>query len=1067
MKRSQANALVQELFTQPFDKQRFTVFIGNVLNRLDEAKAGSWAGSYVKAAYRDHVSHYERLGSYTTPEKETVDALIVHLTKASKLERARTAMRDFVADFLETRGDKDAALVAFVSPSETTWRFSYVRMEYATVTTDSGKVAAEKRLTPARRFSYIVGAGEACHTAQARFLGLLEDTTNDPTLDDLQDAFSVEAVTKEFFTQYAALFERIHAALDGLVQRDKKIAHEFTTHNIQTVDFAKKLLGQIVFLYFLQKKGWLGVPRDGAWGSGPSNFLRRLADGDYGRFDNLYNDALEPLFYDTLATDRGADAWSARLNCRMPFLNGGLFEPLGGHDWRATDIVLPNDLFFNDQVVEEGVTGTGVLDVFDRYNFTVNEAEPLEKDVAIDPEMLGKVFENLIEENRRKGLGAYYTPREIVHYMCQESLINYLDTAVNVRHGAPAQAKPQATELFGQRRTTEPAEAAAPYRELVPRADIETLVRSGEQISRYDAAQLKTPYPITMPAGVKGHARLLDDSLAEITVCDPAVGSGAFPVGMMTEIVRARVALTPYLPADPERTVYHFKRHAIQSCLYGVDIDAGAVEIAKLRLWLSLVVDEEDVTHIKPLPNLDYKIVAGNSLLGFPYKTVRLVDVERLKQQLFDETDAARKAALKAQVDRLLADCFAASKRTFGYEVSFDFEIVFSEVFARCGGFDVVIANPPYGFRNVLSPVEKAYFRKQRGLSFPSGDVAELFIVVALRDLVRQRGTLTFIIPKKSLYGESWRNVREVWLANSLSFLMDASQAFEHVLLEQVAFSLNKCRSSAQQRITVGALNSEAARVDVFGPFPLGDIFVQASHNAQIYRGLYPKLLLDKINAHALDVNASALHAEIGISNITHDLTFEPAGNHPCVKGIDIVRWGLKPKLRYVDGAVARRWAGTYPRSKLIAQEIVAHVQNPTPHILVAMFLDDEGRLLNDTCVHIDIRDRRLDPRFVMAFFHSTFANWYAYNFVYNRAIRTMHFIDYYVSQIPLPQIAVAEPAVQLPIVSLVDQIIVTTRNDPTWNTAPLEREIDQLVYKFYDLTPDEIAIIEAATGEK
>ena len=179
-------------------------------------------------------------------------------------------------------------------------------------------------------------------------------------------------------------------------------------------------MGQIVFLYFLQKKGWLGVAKGQDWGTGPHDFLRRLANGDYGKYDNFFNDVLEPLFYDTLATDRGHEAWCNRFQCRIPFLNGGLFEPLGDYDWRKIDIALPNKLFTNSAVFEEGITGTGVLDVFDRYNFTVNEAEPLEKEVAIDPEMLGKVFENLIEDNRRKGLGAYYTPRDIVHYMCQE-----------------------------------------------------------------------------------------------------------------------------------------------------------------------------------------------------------------------------------------------------------------------------------------------------------------------------------------------------------------------------------------------------------------------------------------------------------------------------------------------------------------------------------------------------------------------------------------------------------------------------------------------------------------------
>src|SRR5213594_3984438 len=431
MNKEQARNLIRQTLTESFDRTQFRKFMLELLNEFDESKAFTSNKTYIKDAFKNHVEHFERLGTYTSPDQEKLDVLVVHLTKQSKLERARTAIRNFVADHLKQRDGKDAALVAFVSPTEKQWRFSYVKMEYAAVEIGAGKIAVEERLTPARRFSYIVGEGESCHTAQTRFLGLLQDTENNPTLAQIEDAFSVEAVTKEFFNKYAELFGEIHKALDKLAAKDKTIGHEFKAKNVSTVDFAKKLMGQIVFLYFLQKKGWLGVAKGQDWGTGPHDFLRRLARGDYGAYENFFNDILEPLFYDTLATDRGHEAWCNRFNCRIPFLNGGLFEPLADYDWRKTDIILPNKLFTNKERNDAGDIGTGVLDVFDRYNFTVNEAEPLEKEVAIDPEMLGKVFENLIEENRRKGLGSYYTPREIVHYMCQESLINYLDTAIN------------------------------------------------------------------------------------------------------------------------------------------------------------------------------------------------------------------------------------------------------------------------------------------------------------------------------------------------------------------------------------------------------------------------------------------------------------------------------------------------------------------------------------------------------------------------------------------------------------------------------------------------------------
>jgi hypothetical protein len=393
MNKEQARNLVHQTLTECFDKTRFRNFVLELLNKFDESKAITSNKTYIKDAFKNHVDRFERLGTYRSPDDEKLDVLIVYLTKQSKLQRARTAIRNFVADHLKQRDGKDGALVAFVSPTEKQWRFSYVKMEYAAVEKDSGKVGVETKITPARRFSYIVGEGESCHTAQTRFLDLLQDTDKDPSLAQIEEAFSVEAVTKEFFKKYADLFGEIQRALDKLAKKDPTIAKEFEKKNVRTADFAKKLMGQIVFLYFIQKKGWLGVEKGKDWGTGPHDFLRRLTRGEYGEYENFFNDVLEPLFYDTLATDRGHDAWCKRFNCRIPFLNGGLFEPLADYNWRKTDITLPNRLFSNNEQFDDFSTGTGLLDMFDRYNFTVNEAEPLEKEVAIDPEMLGKVFE--------------------------------------------------------------------------------------------------------------------------------------------------------------------------------------------------------------------------------------------------------------------------------------------------------------------------------------------------------------------------------------------------------------------------------------------------------------------------------------------------------------------------------------------------------------------------------------------------------------------------------------------------------------------------------------------------
>ena len=169
------------------------------------------------------------------------------------------------------------------------------------------KIKVKQELTPARRFSFLVGENESSHTAQSCLAPILQDDARDPTFKDLEDAFSIEKVTKEFFGQYRNLFNDVKDALDEIVEKDSKIK---------------------------------------------------------------------------------------QIKCRIPFLNGGLFDPINDYDWVNTDILLPDALFSNDIRTKEGDTGTGILNVFDRYNFTVKEDEPLEKEVAIDPEMLGKVFES-------------------------------------------------------------------------------------------------------------------------------------------------------------------------------------------------------------------------------------------------------------------------------------------------------------------------------------------------------------------------------------------------------------------------------------------------------------------------------------------------------------------------------------------------------------------------------------------------------------------------------------------------------------------------------------------------
>ncbi len=1070
MEKAQAKELVKQTFTQTFDKGRFHRFIKELLNHVDESKAQVWNHTYVKDAFKDHVQRYERLGTYTTPKKEKVDILIVHLTGESKLERARTAIRNFVADHLKTRDEKDAALVAFVSPKETTWRFSYVKMEYATIEKDSGKIGVESRLTPARRFSYLVGEGESCHTAQTRFLDLLKDTETNPSLTNIEAAFSVEAVTKEFFEQYKTLFLDLKDELDGLAKNDNTISSEFSDKKIGTADFAKKLMGQIVFLYFLQKKGWMGVPKGGDWGNGPHNFLQQLFNGKFCSFKNFFNDILEPLFYDTLATDRKHEAWCDKFHCRIPFLNGGLFEPLRGYDWQKTDIIIPNNLFSNTKLTKDGITGTGILDVFDRYNFTVNEAEPLEKEVAIDPEMLGKVFENLLGVDERKSKGSFYTPREIVHYMCQESLINHLDTALNQE------------------------------KEIVSRKDLETFIHLGEQISHYEAVDAK--YSIKMPATVAEHARVIDEKLASITVCDPAIGSGAFPVGMMQEIVRARSALTSYFNDVHDRNAYHFKRHAIQSCLYGVDIDPGAVEIAKLRLWLSLVVDEDDVKQIKPLPNLDYKVVTGNSLLSVEknlFNAALFRQLEELKPRYFDATDRKQKEKFKHAIDDLIHEL------TNGKE-TFDFEIYFSEIFHQKKGFDIVIMNPPYGVD--FSKADKETLKRKYDHIAERIRNSFMYFLGLAYDITKNGGVVSVIQPNEFLFQIYMTKARRFFVANAqILYAINTGEDVFDAVVPTCVISFQK-RKLASYKIPVAdlrkcTLEELASRLDTSSFALSSSDIVLATPNSIFAFDLDSTALVNKLAAKfapfgeycndvAYGICTSCDEIYIVTNKFAKSEGLEKNYLKPCIRGGQLNRYYCPPTTNeyvlYITGEFdpkigknidrylsankamlirksvekkggARQWnvlfraryEGLFKKPKIL-------IRQTADRIIAAP--DTEVGYYCINSVHVALLKEEFIPQlnFLVGLLNSSLLNFF-YREISQEGGRVLAEVKpQRIRSLPISDVSFEK---QKPVERLVERILSTKQSDVEADVSALEREIDELVYVLYGLTKEEIEIVE------
>jgi type I restriction-modification system DNA methylase subunit len=1058
MDKQRATSIIENTFKQPFDERRFYEFCKNLLNDLDERHSFDYiSGDRIKNIFKPHITKYKRLGTYKDPNGDKLDVMVVNLKNEWALERSRTILRNFTADYLKNDDEKDAALVAYYTPNPDDWRFSYIRMEYKQELTESGRIRVREDLTPAKRFSFMVGENEPNHTAQAQLIPILENDRNNPTISDLESSFSVEAVTKQFYKDYRGLYEKLKTELDRIVAHDNKISNEFDAKSIETTNFAKKLLGQIVFLYFLQKKGWLGVKKDESgnfkpWGSGPKDFLRKLFEKKFVKnYENFFNDVLEPLFYVGLASEHEGNYFPL-LECRIPFLNGGLFEPINRYNWQETEIVIGNHL------IKE------VLDTFDRYNFTVREDEPLEKEVAVDPEMLGKVFENLIDENERKGMGAFYTPRTIVHYMCQESLINYLDTAC----------------------------------ELVSKEDIETLIREGEVI--IDLERINEGFTegqkLVVMDSIKENARELDSALANIKVCDPAIGSGAFPVGMMTEIVKARQVLDLYLVQN--KSIYELKRHCIQESLYGVDLDPGAIEIAKLRLWLSLIVDEENYTTIQTLPNLDFKIIQGNSLIeefhgislelkekpklqmnllyGDSDLTDLIDDMHHKQQNFFNAKHPKDKYKIREEVEKSIFKIFRHACEEGNISATMEkkevekelwemihgnkarnfmpWKLYFADIFLEKGGFDIVIANPPYSLN--IPTNEKELLRQYFKTLFFKINLFTCFIELATL-LIKKSGILCFINPSMFFANDSLKLLRK-YLAEELSFIQLINLgdgAFEQVTMPtMITIVKNQKNINNNFEIFLGAKSFPIMSEGIL--IRQNEILESYNNVIEIISERDKKIVKKLYNGSEHLENYLDINQGIITGNDKKHLSnnCETKNYKPTIRGRDIVRYGTNyPKLfvNYNPTDLA------CPRTPLLF--------NCEEKILIRRTADspvaslDLKQTYNLHTLYSCRTKVKIDIKYLLGIINCKLIK-----FCYQKQLgaeigRTFAEIKIlYIRKLPIKGINKQDTLI---ICGIVDKILSAKKTNTQADITVLEAEIDQLVYQLYGLTDEEIKIVE------
>ena len=625
-------------------------------------------------------------------------------------------------------------------------------------------------------------------------------------------AFNVERVTDAFYKEFKELRDQIgralleqnadHPVLEGWSVADltaKQPSAVQRERQFKVNAFATRQLSRLLFLWFLQQKGWLGS--DGI--PGPRTFMVDLFRARPKPGDTYYAEVLVPLFFDALgepAHDERHRAAELALNTRAPYIDGGLFRAdadpferslfgIGDDNLRTMTIGLPDALFDPARDNPELTTARRaqtrsrtILGLLRSYRFTTQESTPDDQSVDPDPELLGKVFENLYQEDDRHETGAYYTPREIVRYMCRHALDGYLRDRTGVAQET----------IDGLRRE------AIDWQETALR-----LTAAGESA--------------------------LTEALDDVTAVDPAVGSGAFLVGMLQEIVLLRRGVrSATIDANIDRgseLVYDWKRHAITHSLYGVDINSAAVEICRLRLWLSLVIeyDVARLSDIHPLPNLEFRVVAGDSLVdrmgvrpfihSLPLAHVQTdFETERKFRELsglvsqYNEADVrARATRLRTlaeriralqleiaagQLDAAVRDAETALNRVqtaarptqnavrnaerhldslkalqAGLQPNAPFlkpllwPLVFPTVFEN-GGFDIVVANPPYVRQENLSPIDQeSYAAAFAGAYAGTADLYVFFFARAVQ-LLKQGGWLSYITSNKYMranYGEKLR----------------------------------------------------------------------------------------------------------------------------------------------------------------------------------------------------------------------------------------------------------------------------------------------------------------------
>ena len=1025
-------------FSKKYNRDEFIKFLQNEF--LPEDVSFTTDPEVEKQERTKYIKAITKLG--TCPSLR----LAVYEARHTSPNDARVGLSKEIFRFMDNKRERRALVLFVPEGNGENYRFSLISIDLRE--TKDGKI--QHGYSNPRRYSYYLGEGVAHRTPD----DYLKKRSRVKDADDLTSRFAVEILNKAFFDEYKGQYQKFCKFLNENPEMRRSF-QDFSDNGKAIRDYVKKMLGRIVFLYFVQRKGWL----DGNYRYMSDLFAHAAADVQSDFLDRV----LEPMFFGLLNTPKAERIAHAEKNGwdfslipgweNIPYLNGGLFEQ---DEIDKCKSVFPKEYF------------AALFDFFDTYNFTIDENDPDDNEVGIDPEMLGHIFENLLEDNKDKG--AFYTPKEIVQYMSRESIIQYLKTH----------------------------EPDARYAEA-----IEHLIRNGE---------------VDKELQDKATAVQFTKWLSEVKVCDPAIGSGAFPMGVLNVLYHSRQLLYGFTKANTAFSPAEVKREIIQNNIYGVDIEQGAVDIARLRFWLSLVVDED---RPQALPNLDYKIMQGNSLLesfmGYDLsrllpinkdgKTskratqpsandiqIRLVfeleqdsiaEIQRLMRLYYSPEKHEQKEQLKREIDTLVKEHIvicsgntpavreAVDRIADNNKPFFLWHLYFADVFQK-GGFDIVIGNPPYGvsitgnYRKTISE----YLGK-----VPDYEIYYYFIRIALQ-LLPNKGLLSYIIPNTYLFNTYAKDFRLQVLNDwTIIEILDCTKfpIFNSAIVRN---TINIWQKGALKNGLIGYRNTAntssftsliakrrvyIAQQDLLN---MNQNWGLAFYLPQNYIYIINKIAICKNTISTLFPNISqgliaydkyrGQNVETIRNRSFHYSTYKD-GLKQWLWGEDVkrysVKWNGREYIDYCKDIANPRHPKFFSGKRILIREIT----NPTIYAALT-----EEELYNDPAIIIVKDNSAYSIEVVLGILNSKLATFYHFNHS-PKATKGVFpkILVQDIKDFPLPEISMHDKKI---IEEQVQMILHIKQKNPNANTNAREQLIDRLVYQLYGLTYDEVKIIDPAT---